>query len=268
MKNFDLQRFGRVLRLDFVEARNILLWFTLGGVLAYLFFFWFAYNISMKTYDITDWEQYVKHVCEGVGIFSMVFMYIFFLATACTLYWDEQKKAKRTAHLMLPATCLEKFLARWVYMLAFSLMAGLLAFFVADGIHMAWLWLTDKPVVAATPYLFKAFPHTSDFSNGQWLDVFAFYCLLIAGHAFFLLGGVVFRKNQFVATALVGSVLLFTFAHFASKDQPYMQAIRVGWLYYLGLSLFFAMLICAFTVLAYRLYCRWQVVTRKYVNLP
>ena len=53
---------------------------------------------------------------------------------------------------MLIATNLEKFLARWGYLLAFSLVGGLLTFFVADGIHIAWLWLTGKPVVAAMPY--------------------------------------------------------------------------------------------------------------------
>ena len=35
MKNFDLQRFGRVLRLDFAESRSSLLWFRSSG--RYLF---------------------------------------------------------------------------------------------------------------------------------------------------------------------------------------------------------------------------------------
>ena len=267
MKNFDLQRFGRVLRLDFAQSRSPLLWFTLGGLMVYLFFFWFAHNIGMKLDVVNDWELHIKHICEGVAIFGIIAMYIFFLAAASTLYWAEQKKAKRTAHLMLPATNLEKFLARWVYLVVFSVVAGVLTFFVADGVHMAWLWLTDKPVVAATTYFLDDFPRPSNVNQEHWLNALKGYSVLVAGHAFFLLGGIVFRKFQFVATALVGIVAFLTFAYFGSKDQPYMRAIPDDW-YYLGLSLIFIALICVFTVLAYRLYCRWQVATRHYVNLP
>ena len=267
MKNFDLQRFGRVLRLDFAESRSSLLWFTLGGLMVYLFFFWFAHNIGMKVDVVTDWELHIKHICEGVAIFGIIAMYISFLAAACTLFWAEQKKAKRTTHLMLPATNLEKFLARWVYLLVFSLVGGLLTFFVADGVHMTWLWLTDKPVVAATPYFLDAFPRSSNINQEYWLNTLMVYGVLVAGHAFFLLGGIVFRRFQFVATALVGIVAFLAFAHFATHDQPYMRAIPYDW-YYLGMSLIFFALICVFTVLAYRLYCRWQVATRNFVNLP
>ena len=48
-------------------------------------------------------------------------MYIFFLIAVSILYRGEQKKQVRIAWLMLPATNLEKFLVRWIYMLAFSL---------------------------------------------------------------------------------------------------------------------------------------------------
>lgn len=267
MKNFDFQRFGRVLRLDFAESRGTLLWFSLGGLTLYLFFFWFAHNIGMKADVVNDWEWYIKDICKGVFIFSILAMYISFLASANTLYWAEQKKAKRTAHLMLPATNLEKFLARWIYQLVFSVVVGLLPFFVADGIHIAWLWLTGKPVASTTTYFLNTLPRLSSINKDYWLNGLMDYSALVVGHAFFLLGGIVFRKCQFVATALVGIVAFITFAHFTTHDQPYMQAIPYDW-YYLGMSLFFFALICVFTVLAYRLYCRWQVATRNYVNLP
>ena len=110
------------------------------------------------------------------------------MATASTVYWREQKKAKRTAWLMLPATNLEKFLSRWVFMLAVSL-GGFLMFFVADAIHMAWLWMTGKPVIAATTYFF---PQTT---NVAWLRLFSVNCIFLAGQAFFLLGGILFRTG-------------------------------------------------------------------------
>ena len=267
MKNFDLQRFGRVLRFDFAQNRQQLMWCMLGILMCYLFFFWFAHNIGMRVDIVTDWELQIKNICEGVGIFSVIGLYIYMLATASTVYWREQNKAKRSAWLMLPATNMEKFLSRWVYLFVVTL-GGFLMFFVADAIHMAWLWMTGKPVIAATTYFLKNFPQTSSIGpQAIWLNVLWSYCFFVSIHAFFLLGGIFFRKYQPVVTALVGIGLLLVFAHFATYDQPYMHTIPYAW--YLGfMSVFFVALICVFTVLAYRLFCRWQLATRNYVNLP
>jgi hypothetical protein len=142
-------------------------------------------------------------------------------------------------------------------MLAVSL-GGFLMFFVADAIHMAWLWMTDKPVFAATTYFF---PQTT---NVAWLRLFSVNCIFLAGQAFFLLGGILFRKFQPIVTALVGIVLflgLDSFRVYIMPDIPYT------W-YHVMQSVFFVALTCVFTVLAYRLFCRWQLATRNFVNLP
>ena len=67
MRNFNLQRFARVLRLDFIEGRSQLLWLTFAGLMIYLFFFWFAYNIGFTSVTV---DNLVFHVCEGVGAFG------------------------------------------------------------------------------------------------------------------------------------------------------------------------------------------------------
>ena len=260
MKNFDLQRFGRVLRFDFAQNRQQLLWCVLGMLMVYLFFFWFAHNIGMRVDIVTDWELHIKNICEGVGIFGVVCFYIYMMATASTVYWREQKKAKRTAWLMLPATNLEKFLSRWVFMLAVSL-GGFLMFFLADAIHMAWLWMTGKPVIAATTYFF---PQTT---NVAWLRLFSVNCFLMSVQAFFLLGGILFRKFQPIVTALVGIVLFLGLDYFRIHIGSFIPDIPYTW-YHVMMSVFFVALICVFTVLAYRLFCRWQLATRNFVNLP
>ena len=242
MKNFDL------------------LWCVLGMLMVYLFFFWFAHNIGMRVDIVTDWELHIKNICEGVGIFGVVCFYIYMMATASTVYWREQKKAKRTAWLMLPATNLEKFLSRWVFMLAVSL-GGFLMFFLADAIHMAWLWMTGKPVIAATTYFF---PQTT---NVAWLRLFSVNCFLMSVQAFFLLGGILFRKFQPIVTALVGIVLFLGLDYFRIHIGSFIPDIPYTW-YHVMMSVFFVALICVFTVLAYRLFCRWQLATRNFVNLP
>ena len=267
MKNFDLQRFGRVLRFDFVQNRQQLLWCVLGMLMVYLFFFWFAHNIGMRVDIVTDWELHIKHICEGVGIFSVIGLYIYMLVIASTLYRREQKKAKRTAWLMLPATNMEKFLSRWVYLFVVSL-GGLLMFFVADAIHMAWLWMTDKPIIAATTYSQYYFMPTSDIrTDFAWFKVLSFDCFLMSVQAFFLMGGILFRKFQPIVTALVGIVLFLGLEYFRIHIGSFIPDIPNTW-YHVMLSSFFVALTFVFTVLAYRLFCRWQLATRNFVNLP
>lgn len=248
------------MRFDFAQNRQQLLWCVLGMLMGYLFFFWFAHNIGMRVDRVTDWELQIKHICEGVGIIGVVSFYIYMLAAASTLYWREQKKAKRTAWLMLPATNMEKFLSRWVFMLVVSL-GGFLMFFVADAIHMAWLWMTGKPIIAATTYFF------TQTTNVAWLRLFSVNCFLMSVQAFFLLGGILFRKFQPIVTALVGIVLFLGLEYFRIHIGSFIPDIPYTW-YHVMQSVFFVALTCVFTVLAYRLFCRWQLATRNFVNLP
>ena len=231
MKQFDMTRFSRVLKLDFFEGRKAMMWGALCMVLLYLFFFWFAHNIGIhdSRYDYIQAPERrmlmrVDAICEAVGVFSAIAMFIFFLISASTLYRGEQKKQQRIAWLMLPASNLEKFLSRWIYLLVFSLVGGLLSFFVADLIHMAYLTMTDYPVQSAADDFFKFFPHTRTFPSGEYtgdspLSVTSEYTALIAIHAFFLLGGVFFKKFHFIATSAV-LVILFASSRSSTSLLP------------------------------------------------
>ena len=273
MKQFDMTRFGRVLKLDFFEGRKAMMWGALCMLLLYLFFFWFAHNIGFHDSRF-DYEQdpetrmmmRVSAICEAVGVFSAIAMFIFFLINASTLYRGEQKKQQRIAWLMLPASNMEKFLSRWIYLLVFSVVGGLLTFFVADLIHMAYLTMTDYPVQSAADDFFKIFPHTRTFSP---LSVTSQYTALIAIHAFFLLGGVFFKKFHFIATSAV-VVILFagvvaTVNMLGYRDTPVpLDEVTIQLIFWIIAN---SGLIALFTWLAYWLFCRWQVVTHKFANV-
>ena len=48
MKDFDMKRFGQVLKLDFAEGKKTMMWGALAMTLLYLFFFWFAHSVGYK----------------------------------------------------------------------------------------------------------------------------------------------------------------------------------------------------------------------------
>lgn len=274
MKNFNMTRFGRVLKLDFAEGRKAMMWGALCMLLLYLFFFWFAHNIGVHSskYDfVNDSAQALQlrmnDICEGVAVFSAIAMFIFFLITASTLYRGEQKKQQRIAWLMLPATNLEKFMSRWIYMLAFSIVGGVLPFFVADGIHMGYLWMAGNPVVDATSYILKVLPRVS-LPYSPLAKVVDLYLVWVTIHSLYLLGGVLFKKFHFIATTAVFAVAMACFAtvynSLGYRDTPTPPDYILGNIISIGFSV---CLIALFTWLAYWLFCRWQVVTHKFANV-
>ena len=274
MKSFDIKRFGLVLKLDFAEGRKTMMWGALCMTLLYLFYFWFAWNVAFHN-NMNPGGGFIHPLCEAVGVFSAMTMYIFFLLVASTLWRSEQKKQQRTAWLMLPASNLEKFLARWVFMVAFSLVGGLLTFFVADLVHIAYLSTTDYPVESATDDFFNLFPHTRKFPSGEYTgdgpwSVTTQYVSLMAAHAFFLLCGVLFKRFHFIAASAV--LVVVTCILIAAANMVGYRDVPAATDYELYMSYIIWMVIyaCAtvlFTWLAYRLFCRWQVVTPKFANL-
>ena len=152
--------------------------------------------------------------------------------------------------LMLPATNLEKFLSRWVYMLVFSIIGSFVAFFVTDMLHLGWLAVTERPHATSSSQVFDYF-----LKNDKM-----FYCLFFTFHAFGLLCGVLFKKFHIVVTAVVGVILFAVFMQLCSHITQYETRAMVCLVAAIIATI-------TFTLLAYRLFCRWQVVTRKFVNL-
>ena len=266
MKNFNMTRFGRVLKLDFAEGRKAMMWGAVCMLLLYLFFFWFAWNIGMHVSAVHDWDTYVKGLCQAVAGFSMMAMFIFFLITASTLYRGEQKKQQRIAWLMLPATNLEKFLSRWIYMLAFMLVGGVLTIFLADCIHMIWLQIAGHPVHSMAKALVQNLPHANKYN--PLIEIVNIYLAFVVIHSIFLLGGVFFKKFHFIATSVVFaiafSVIVWTVNSLGYRDTPTPSDPTMSIIIWMCIH---TCVITVCTWLAYRLFCRWQVVTHKFANV-
>lgn len=263
-----MKRLGYLLKLDFQQNLKAFIWTSVTMLLVYLFFFWWAHNIGipLDSYSLSKGLFSPEHIalitkaqCESVGRFGSVAMYFCFIVIASQLYGKEQKKQIRTAFLMLPATNLEKFLSRWLYMIVFSIVAGILTFFVADVLHMIWLSSADRPIIAASKYFFEPL------ADGDWRFVFFVYAFLIFIHSAYLFGGIFLHKHHFAVTSLLLVIL----------GGPFMKLINFIELSVFSFStspgyLVCVCLVCAiilFTWLSYRVFCRWQLTTRKNANL-
>ena len=261
MKGFDFKRFKNVLNYDFTTGLSPMMWFSLGMVILYLLIFglFFNLNYNMKASNIPPEmnDFLMKTTIHEVASASFFAAYLFMLGAACTLFRDVQKKAPRTIFLMLPATNAEKFVSRWIYLLVFSLIGGIGSFVVADLLHTAWQGISGNPMVLATGYFFDRIPHEA---TARTYDIVSFYAFFLTLHSFCLMCSVLFKKYHLVATFAVGLTLWELLNQ--SLRLVLSQEIKEPVL----LVLMFVCIIL-FTTLAYRLFCRWQVVTHKFLNL-
>lgn len=255
-----MKRFGRVLKLDFAQGYKSILWGSLRMLLLYLFLFWFAHKTNSGTYDYYNLEGFLRRVIQAAAGFCDFSLSIFFLVVVSMMFRAEQKKENRVVLLMLPASNLEKFVSRWLYVLAYSVIGGVGMFFVADALHMLYLWATDSMVMSASPvFLDYIVP------DRNTLTVINVYVATISVYTFFLLGGIFFKRNNFLICATL-FVVFITVLVFNTINMPVYQSSQ-----HFGTTYIFTIihlcLIALFTWLSYRLFCRWQVVTHKYANI-
>lgn len=273
MTSFDPKRFTLVLKLDLIEGGKSMLSAAACMLLLYLFFFWFAHNVifdELYFYEIADETerkaQLARSICEAVTGFSLCAMLIFFCFGASALFRKEQKKQSRIAWLMLPASNLEKFCSRWIFLMVYSMVGGVVTFVLADLIHLVWLEADGMPIMTATHMAISFLLQEN--TKLDFLHTIALYTGILSVHAFFLLGGVLFRKRHFIATSLSFVVLSVLWGSIYNglglRDLP-SQSAGTG-MTWLSICLLLG-LTALFTWTAYRLFCRWQVVSRKMVNV-
>jgi hypothetical protein len=251
MKNFNMKRFSQMLRYDFKTGIRPMIWFSTGMVVLFLLVFMSLHSLQNMSNIGGKEPAYLTYtIAHEAAVMGCVIIDLFWWGVACTLFRDVQKKAPRTSMLMLPATNLEKFLSRWVYMLAFSVIGSFVAFFVADMLHLGWLAATGRTHATSASQVFDYF-----MKNDKM-----FYSLFFTFHAFGLLCGVLFKKFHIVVTAVVGVILFAVFMQVCSYITPYETREIICLVAAIIATI-------TFTILAYRLFCRWQVVTRKFVNL-
>ena len=120
-------------------------------------------------------------------------------------------KAKRIAFLMVPATCLEKYLWRLIYAtvgfavsFAVALLATDVTYLLLNSIF-GWEEYRSLTAMAFGTSLIS-FENQSGMSDGSWLLTVWSFVITLWGYSFFVLGGTFWRRRAFVKT--VGCILL------------------------------------------------------------
>ena len=253
-----------MLRYDFKTGFKLMLWSTLGMMAAYLILFWFTHTMTPNPGYFSTPADRIHFISSELGSTGLFAMFVFSICSACVLFRNVQNKAPRIVMMMLPATNLEKFLSRWVWLVATTLCGTLLAFFAADLLRMAYLAITSQVVDSVLLLLLKRIAfYLSIVSGKDALYLLIGIGMMLTIHSFCLFCGVLFKKYHIPVTALIGIILFIV----AILILRFMEMRRIYGHVEIVIGCSEVVLTTLFTYLSYRVFSRWQVVTHKFVNL-
>lgn len=277
MKNFDIKRFGQLLRYDAVTYNRSYLKYGIGIFLCH-----FVMQM-LVTYGMTcDYPSMSPGI--EVAVFatdlSVAFAFtLIMLAIAMSLaFANLSTKPGRISYLMLPVSNLEKFLSRLLIFTGGFALANAVAFVLADLLRMLLLFYMDGHVGLVTSYIphfcqevmdgtTKIYTFFSNSDDGVWPLIFktaygilapTFICLM------FLLGGICFKKAAFVKTSVIMLTVSFLFGVVSVKIGAHPVHTEPSTLR-LAISSFVSLIFVVGAVwLCYHTFKKITVVSRKW----
>lgn len=278
METFNIQRFGNVCtRLVMLKKReyfNIFLAITLFVALSCIF----ACNpFSGEAKETLEYAYSFFQVVGSIYVFAVVLI----IVNGANIIRDLKTKQQRIDELVLPATNLEKFTAR---VLASTVLVFILAaagIVAGDILQMLINMLLHKGTFGsislyATKQMYSMMEtNILAIENVAHKPIrFMFVLTLISSNAFYLLGGMLFRKTAWLKTTLaviVISIALFSmFVGYAYVVYGYTNYVvyMPEWMQesWFNITLLIVQT-CACYYFAYRIYCRLQAINTRWLNI-
>lgn len=271
MENFNIKRFGQVFcRLLLVRKKTYfnlfltaVLFFALAVIASFHPFHWDKLSVEEMTVSL-------------IGSSSFCYGAIVIVAMLCgsAIISDLRNKQDKISELTLPASNLEKFVARCIGATFVVMLIVAAAFVVGDLLQQGVNMLIHKGSHASMlMLLFKnmdqAIQRFNEADNALPLQLLGF----ITANSIFVVGGMFFRKVAWLKTGLTFIAITFTlmgiFVGFCYLVYTYTDYVVVvpnefpQW----AQALFYVAITASCYYFAYRIYCRLQAINNKWINI-
>ncbi len=275
MKNFDINRFGSVLKWNALMTKKEILTNTASMT--------FAFVVLAVVQVMSSRNESDMVVADNFNSFTSFALFVFLIICSiggCWIFNNMKTKEQRITFKMLPATDLEKFVARALYATIVWWLMAFVAFCLADLFRMLISLIAGIDIVkSAVPdflnMLFGGNDHNiSIFGETDMTYVlpltFAANAWAFWVHSLYILGGALFRRRQFVLTTLAHCIigLAFTpiivdFVDSLDKATAEQMFCTVMW----TAGSVFTLLFLLNWWLSYKIFRRMQVINNKWLNL-
>ena len=281
MSTFNITRFGQALKCQYMNSRKD--WMLVFGIYFIALSFLNILFVRSTSFDGGDYHDVVaKHgvaymedaypiLIKGIAVFDIIFFGIGMLFCASFLFYHLKKKPWCSAYLMWPASNLEKYLVSLVLNVVMAAIGTIICIVIADALRVLVDALSGRIVVWAIPMIFdlKTLNLNPLIAWGPFLSEI----LLI--HAAYILGGTLFRKQQFVLTTIaiviIGYIMVFTWhspvidnANLFDLDEK-GKSVPNAWFYVVSIGGYLLTALCYW--LSYKIFCRMQVINNKWLNV-
>ena len=287
MSTFNYNRFSQALKCAFMVTRKT--WIRLFGIFTLVMFMYNLFITRVQgtgySYMVENWgaEQALKqynHYVESTVLFGIIFFCIAMLFGATSMFSQMKDTRTRSAYLLWPVSNLEKYVVS--FLLSFVLVAFLTvgAYMLADTLRVFIDWLTGRGIIWGIPKLAEPFSSNTVFE--YWQYAWMFFAWVFYIHSLYLVGGTLFRRQQFLmtsATIAVVAILLIMILNQIDWNSVDIKFVTGTWdektsTYNQTFHPFFYILNTVVTLLipihywiSYKLFTRMQVINNKWLNV-
>ena len=268
MKKFDINRFGRVLaRLVLVRRRKIINLFL--GFLIACFIYMILRVCNIFTWQASSTEQIQIDLMGSVDFALTILPAAFFIMGTFVIN-DLKSRQSRISEMMLPATNVEKFVARVVLVSIVFPLIVVAAFLTADVLQQIVSMLVNHGARASMTTIAIDFLQTTSSLSPLWVQLEA----ILLTNAFTILGGMFFRKTAWLKT-IISLILILMIVAGLMAGIGFMLLAHTDYQLSIPNDFFGDItgnIIClALTILmywaAYKLYTRLQVINNRLINI-
>ena len=284
MKTFNLNRFSQALKCQFLVLRKT--WIRLFGIFTLVMFmadlFFTRVQGHNYQYMLEEWgaayayQRYNSYVDQTV-VFGVIFFCFSMLFGASFLFSGMKDTRKRSAFLLWPVSNMEKYTINLLLSVLWLAVITIGAYLLADTLRVFIDWVTGRVVIWGIPMIGTRVFGPAPFEH--WQIAWMLFAWVFYIHSLFIVGGTLFRRQQFLFTSMSIIVVGILLVSFLSHLDLHIDCIRHSWdektsSYSTTYYPFFYILhttLCALIVFhywaSYKLFTRMQVINNKWLNV-
>ena len=263
MAQFDLDRFGNVMsRLLVIRQRNISVIFITFLIIFLVFAMFTIPMFSGKTMDDIGYKSLVFDIVRLLRGFSPI---VFFVLGTFFIQ-DLEGRQQRINELMLPATNLEKFVARVLLVAVIYPLAICASFIVADGLQqLISMIIAHGERMSMVVAYFDIDTYVSA-DSPLWTKALS----TLMNYSIAIFGGLLFRKLAWLKSIVVFFIviILFLIGYFFLRLYLYeytdYEVVLIGDSYSSMISIGVSLLMFWSS---YKIYTRLQVINNRWRNI-
>ena len=285
MSTFNFNRFSQALKCHFLVERKT--WIRLFGIYTLVMFManLFFTRVADSTYSHWadnypgDLLDHYRRIVEQTTVFGIVFFCFAMLIGASLMFRQMKDTRKRSAYLLWPVSNLEKYIVSFLHSFVLMFFLTIASIVVADALRVFIDWLTGRVIIWAFTVPFESINNPNSVA-GDWQIVWMFFTWAFYFHSLYIVGGTLFRRQQFLFTSgtivVVGILMImllnqidfpqfdFITGHWDEKTETYNQIFHPA---FYVLFTVLDLLIAFHYWASYKLFCRMQVINNKWLNV-